>query len=230
MKNKNYPLYDTLPALTDLRQMLEIKATQCPEKVAFRYIRNRKNLIEKTYGKFYEDVRHLGYYLLKRGIRGRKIAIIGENSYRWLIAYFATITTGNTAVLIAKDASVNEVATLLFQSDSEIVLTSRACKPIMDFCKERFAKKMRFVTMDEMEEWLKLGEKFSARGAKLYDNVVIDPDALSTIFLPPVPPASPRALCSPSGTWLPTSPTPPSFSFWKAPPWRCCPSTTLLVW
>lgn len=182
MKNKNYPLYDTLPALTDLRQMLEIKATQCPEKVAFRYIRNRKNLIEKTYGKFYEDVRHLGYYLLKRGIRGRKIAIIGENSYRWLIAYFATITTGNTAVLIAKDASVNEVATLLFQSDSEIVLTSRACKPIMDFCKERFAKKMRFVTMDEMEEWLKLGEKFSARGAKLYDNVVIDPDALSTIF------------------------------------------------
>lgn len=182
MKNKNYPLYDLLPEITDLRQMLVIKAEECPDKVAFRYIKKRKDLQERTYGDFYRDVRYVAYYLLKRGIRGRKIALIGENSYRWLVCYFAIVTSGNTAILIAKDTSVHEVATLLFQSDAEIVVTSRACKPIIAFCKERFAKKMRFVTMDELGEWLEHGEKFAKRGEKLYNQVKIDPDALSTIF------------------------------------------------
>lgn len=182
MKNKNYPLYERLPELTDLRQMLEIKNKTMPREVAFRYIQKRKNLIEKTYGDFYADVLHLGTYLLKRGIRGRKIAIIGENSYQWLVAYFATVTTGNVAVLIAKDASVNEVATLLFQSDSEIVLTSRACAPIAEFCKPRFYKKKIFFSMDDMDEWLEHGKRFAERGKRLYEKVTLDPDALCTIF------------------------------------------------
>lgn len=182
MKNKNYPLYHLLPEITDLRQMLEIKSTEVPNQVAFQYIENRKNLIEKTYREFYEDIQHLGTYLLKRGIRGRKIAIIGENSYRWLVAYFATITSGNIAVLIAKDASVNEVAMLLFQSDAELVLTSEACAPMVEYCKQRFHKKKRFFSMDEMPEWLEKGAKFQAKGKRLYEKVQIDPDALSTIF------------------------------------------------
>ena len=182
MKNKAYPLYNVLPQITDLRQMLEIKAEEKPDDIAFRYMRGRKTLVERSYATFYRDVQHLGTYLLKRGIRNRKIAIIGENSYRWLIAFFAVVTTGNVAVLIAKDASVNEVATLLFQSDAELILTSRACAPIAEFCKERFRKKKTFVSMDEMEEWLDKGARFQARGKRLYEKVKMDPDALAAIF------------------------------------------------
>jgi long-chain acyl-CoA synthetase len=181
-KNKNYPLYHLLPDIQDLRQMLEIKAQEKPDEVAFRYMRDRKTLVEKTYGQFLADVKKVGTYLLKRGIRGRKIALIGENSYRWLISYFAIINTGNVAVLIAKDSSVNEVATLLFQSDAEMVVTSRACAPIAEFCKQKFPKKKRFFSMDEMGEWLEQGERFQKRGKQLYEKVQIDPDALCTIF------------------------------------------------
>lgn len=182
MKNKAYPLYNDLPKITDLRQMLEIKAAEQPDDIAFRYMRGRKTLVERSYATFYKDVQHLGSYLLKRGIRNRKIAIIGENSYRWLIAFFAVVTTGNVAVLIAKDSSVNEVATLLFQSDAELILTSRACAPIAEFCKERFRRKKTFVSMDEMEEWLDKGARFQARGKRLYEKVKLDPDSLASIF------------------------------------------------
>lgn len=182
MKNKNYPLYHLLPELDNLRQMLELKAQETPDKIAFQYIEGRKNLIEKTYAEFFADVQHLGTYLLKRGIRGRKIALIGENSYRWLVAYFAVVTTGNVAVLIAKDTPVNEVAMLLFQSDAEMILTSEACAPIAEFCKQRFYKKKRFFSMDEMEEWLDRGRKFQEKGKRLYEKVKLDPDAMCTIF------------------------------------------------
>ena len=71
MKNKAYPLYNKLPIITDLRQMLEIKAQNQPDDIAFRYMRDRKTLVERSYGTFYRDVQHLGTYLLKRGIRNR---------------------------------------------------------------------------------------------------------------------------------------------------------------
>ena len=127
MKNRPYPLYDDLPILDHLRQMLEIKAVSVPDQIAFRYMPNRKTLVEKSYSDFYQEVRWLGTYLLKRGVRGRKIAIMGENSYQWLLAYFAIVTSGNVAVLLAKDFSEEEVSVLLNQTDTELVVVSKNC-------------------------------------------------------------------------------------------------------
>lgn len=181
-KNAPYPLYNLLPEIHTMREMLRIKRDEKPDEVAFRYMRGRKTVVERSYATFYRDVESVGTYLLKRGIRGRKIAIIGENSYRWLIAYFAIVTTGNVAVLIAKDASKQEVATLLFQSDADIVLVSHGCSDIAEFCKQKFAKKKRFFSMDEMNEWLEKGRAFLEKGKRLYDKVVEKPDELCTIF------------------------------------------------
>lgn len=181
-KNAPYPLYHLVPEITTLRDMLRIKAEERPEDVAFRYMRGRKTVVERTYGIFYRDVEAMSTYLIKKGIRGRKIALIGENSYRWLIAYFAIVTTGNVAVLIAKDASQTEVATLLFQSDAEIVLVSQGCADIAQFCKQKYAKKKRFVSLTEMNEWLDKGMDYMAKGKHLYEKTETDPDALCTIF------------------------------------------------
>lgn len=181
-KNAPYPLYHIVPEINDLRELLRIKLEEQPNDVAFRYMRGRNTVVERTYSTFYHDVEALGTYLLKRGVRGRKIAIIGENSYRWLVAYCAIINTGNVAVLIAKDASKTEVATLLFQSDADIVLASHGCSDIAEFCKSKFAKKKRFFSMTEMGEWLEKGRAFLEKGKHLYDKVEIDPNALCTIF------------------------------------------------
>ena len=93
MKNRDYPLYHYLPKLENIRQMLEQKAVTVPDEIAFRYMVKHKTLVEKTYRDFYQEVRWLGSYLLKRGVRGRKIALMGENSYQWLLAYFAIVTS-----------------------------------------------------------------------------------------------------------------------------------------
>ena len=181
MKNKQYPLY-TVEKLTDLRQMLKEKAEDYPEAVAFQYMVSRKAMVEKTYAQFYEDVRALGTYLLKHHVTGRKIALISENSYRWLVAFFAIVNTGNVAVLIAKDAAEIEAATLVFQSDADIIVTSKACDHIAQYCKERYGRKKRYYPMERMDQMIASGRKALEKGKLYYDRVKLDPDAMSAIF------------------------------------------------
>lgn len=184
MRNRPYPLYHRLPDLDNLRQMLEIKASAVPNEVAFRYMKGRKELVEHTYHSFYQEVRWLGNYLLKRGVRGRKIALMGENTYQWLVCYFAIVTSGNVAVLMAKDFTEEEVTTLLRQTDVDILAASKNCWKVAEAASSRksVGRKIFLMSFDEMDEWEEKGRNFFERGRNLYDAVQVDNKALSTIF------------------------------------------------
>lgn len=181
MKNKRYPLY-SIDQVADLREMLRQKAEQCGDEVAFRYMVGRKSMVERTYRQFYEDVRALGTYLLKHYTVGQKIAIIGENSYQWLAAYFAIVTTGNVAVLVAKDAGLEEAATLVEQSKTDIILASKSCEKTMQFCKQRFGRKKKYASMTHLNAMMEYGRKALAKGKEYYDSCTTDPDAMCSIF------------------------------------------------
>ncbi len=181
MKNRDYPLYHYLPKLDNIRQMLEQKAIAVPDEIAFRYMVKHKTLVEKTYRDFYQEVRWLGSYLLKRGVRGRKIALMGENSYQWLLAYFAIVTSGNVAVLLAKEQTVEEVGVLLAQSETDVLVTSAACRAVAEAGKKKLAR-IRLMCLDGVDEWIDKGRRFYERGRRPYDRLKTDADALATIF------------------------------------------------
>lgn len=181
MKNRDYPLYHYLPKLENIRQMLEQKAVTVPDEIAFRYMVKHKTLVEKTYRDFYQEVRWLGSYLLKRGVRGRKIALMGENSYQWLLAYFAIVTSGNVAVLLAKEQTAAEVGILLAQSEADVIVTSAACRSVAETGKKKLGR-VRLMCLDAMDEWMEKGRRFYERGRRPYDRLETDADALATIF------------------------------------------------
>ena len=150
--------------------------------MAFQYLRGRKELVSHTYAEFYQTVVYLGTYMLKRGIRGRKIALVGENSYEWLLCYFAIVTTGNVAVLVAKDATPAEASTLIFQSEADVVVTSRKYPYEKELLAQKLVKNKYCFSMREFDEWEEKGKQFHEKGRNLYDKVTLDPEALSTIF------------------------------------------------
>lgn len=186
IKNQNYPLYHLTPELHTLRDLVEINKNERPEEVAFRWMEGRKTLVEKTYREFYEDVRRAGTYILKYlkkdKRRAWKVALIGENSYAWLVTYFGIVNTGNVAVLIAKDCAYAETVQLLAQSDADFLVYSAQCAPTAAYCKQTFGRKKRYYAMDNFVPALSKGQKFIERGKSYYDDVVLDPKALATIF------------------------------------------------
>ena len=86
---KDYPLYKH-PDITNFKQLIDINAENAPENIAFRY-REGKQIVSVTYAQFRADVNALGTYFLHKGLCNTKVAIIGENSYPWLLTYFATV-------------------------------------------------------------------------------------------------------------------------------------------
>lgn len=116
---------DTIQPVTDLRDMLLSRKESVPEKVAFRYRIDRKNIRDVTFSTFAQEVKELGNLLLSHGFNGKHIAISGANSYEWLLAFFAITTSGNVAVAIDNDLGAEDLNKFLIQSDSEALFCSQ---------------------------------------------------------------------------------------------------------
>ena len=81
--------YEVRP-IRDLKDMIESCADLFGPRPAF-WIKNKHKEPFKaiSYSQFRMDILALGTSLMSRGLKGKSIAIIGENSYNWVVAYFA---------------------------------------------------------------------------------------------------------------------------------------------
>ena len=78
-RSRNYTPAEQFHTYRTLRELVAVKAQEQPNDIAFQYLKGRSEVVSRTYGEFYESIVYLATYLLKRGFRGRKIALVGEN-------------------------------------------------------------------------------------------------------------------------------------------------------
>ncbi|MEA4853006.1 MAG: AMP-binding protein [Christensenella sp.] len=120
---KNYPDY-SVPELKNLRELVEYSAREYGEAAAFQFRNGKKGIISKSYNDFQREIKYLGTALLHRGFSGAHIAVLGENSYEWLLTYFAVVNSGNIIVPIDKDLPPEEIADVLRRSDCRAIIYS----------------------------------------------------------------------------------------------------------
>lgn len=75
------------------------------EKTAVTTYNRQDKKTERNYLQFQTDAENFGAAFLSHGYQGCHIAIIGENSYYWLVAYFAAAISGNVAVCVDVEQS-----------------------------------------------------------------------------------------------------------------------------
>jgi len=122
MRNRAYPYYSR-PDIATVVELLEILAESAPDSAAFRFRAGKDRTEEKSHLDVLRDVRRLAGRI---GEPGRHIAILGENSYAWLVAFLAILSSGNVAVPIDKDLPAAEVAALLRNADVSAAFVSGA--------------------------------------------------------------------------------------------------------
>ncbi len=113
---KNYPYYNPYK-INNLKQMLEHSILKGND-IAFKYKDKTK-----TYFDYYNDVINISNYLYKNH-KNEHIAIIGENSYNYLVLFLGIILSGNIAVLIDKDLNEEKINELLKLSDCKNIYSS----------------------------------------------------------------------------------------------------------
>ena len=73
-------------------------------------------------GQLREDVRCLQAYFVSRGLNGKRIAILGENCYEWLLVYFAAAYCGATAVCVDVEQSDGAIREMLEMADVSAIV------------------------------------------------------------------------------------------------------------
>ena len=123
MKNKKYPYYDVLEDVSDLKDLILTKAADAPDKIAFVYPCETGEM-RKTYHDLKEDINAFGTWMYKNKIKDKHVAIIGKNSYEWLVSFLACVNGGNVAVAVDKSLPANEISELLKLADVDYALVT----------------------------------------------------------------------------------------------------------
>ncbi len=131
--NKPYAYYEH-KKLKSFKELLELNYKKSEGSTAFIFKSNRQT-ISKTYSDFYYDVNVLSSYL-SNFYKNKHIAIIGENSYNYLVLFFSIVISGNVAVLIDKDLDEKSIENLLKKSDSKVIYYSKEYTDIDNIVKK----------------------------------------------------------------------------------------------
>ena len=94
-------VYDVRQIAT-LRELIETSALDHASRTAF-VLKKQKQLTEVTYAEFLSDIKALSTVLNAKGFKGKKIAVIGKNSYEWALTYLAVASGVGVVVPVDKD-------------------------------------------------------------------------------------------------------------------------------
>ncbi len=114
-----YLKYKTGRPITDIKQMFESSVSKYSENVAFmQKFRKGEGYKSIKYKEALEDVNAIGTALINRGLKGKRISIIGETNYQWESTYLAVIGGVGIVVPLDKELSEDDLKNLV--QDAEV--------------------------------------------------------------------------------------------------------------
>lgn len=110
--------------IANLKDMLEQSANLFGERDAFWLKESDDNYEGVTYKRFKHEVDALGTALIDLGLKGKFIAVIGENRYEWCLSYLAVANGAGIVVPLDRELPPSEVENLLIRSNASTILFS----------------------------------------------------------------------------------------------------------
>ena len=179
MKKSNYPLNEH-PHITSLKQLVYMQAENKPNHAAFQYMLNKK-IVTVTYDNFKTDIELLGTYFYSEGIRDKKIALIGENSYEWILTYFAAVIGSNIIVPIDKELSESDICDLASRCNADILIYSDVYSDIATAAQNKNIIS-KILNMNDFPLFLQKGAELLGNGFNDFINNKIDENAVCSII------------------------------------------------
>ena len=172
------------PRHENLRELLRYAAKEYGSDTAF--IVKHKNGKEVSYEHisfeaFWNRVNQLGTALLKRGMKGKRIATVSKNRVEWMESHFAALGGLGYSVPLDKGLPYEELESSLARSYADVLVFEAAKIADIERLKsEGKTQVQEYICMDELEGYLSIpqlraeGEKLLAEGFDEYLSLPID--------------------------------------------------------
>lgn len=177
---------------SNIKEVLDNSVKSYPENNAF-IIKNKdkKTYTNITYQRLQNEINQLGTALLKIGLKGKRIAIIGKNRYEWAVSYYAIVNGLGIVIPLDKGLPKEEIELSLRRSKADAIIFE---DKYLDIIKEIVANGninlSKCICMDEIYEenilpyinLLKVGENELKNGYNEYLKLPIDNEATNIIL------------------------------------------------
>lgn len=124
-----YPL-NKVDYYNRFRDMIESLGEKYGDAPAISWYTRKQEEKGVSYRQLREDVRSLQAAMTGLGMFGRHIAIVGENSYEWLLTYLAANYCGNVAVCIDIEQPDETILQMLRMADTDVIFYAPAYQEI----------------------------------------------------------------------------------------------------
>ena len=185
-QTKSKKMHDIVK-ITDLKDMLKKSEESFSDRPAFKYKTNVKGEIAYiTYSDFVSDINSLGTELINLGLKGKKIAVIGENRYEWAVSYLAISCGTGMCVPLDKSLPANELESLIIRSGVQAIFYSNKYDEIMKNIKKSNTTDLRYYISMDLEkrtegvyscaELINKGKELIEKGNTDFIDAKIDPE------------------------------------------------------
>ncbi len=173
---KTKKLGKTFPQLKSLNELLSYIDATYKDKVAFRY-KTGNEVTEVTYSQFKADVEAFGTYLYSVGLKDKHVSLVGENSYEWIVSYFAVVCGGGVIVPVDKELKPADICEIIDRSDSVAFIHSDKYSEAAAMAEGKLC-----INLKDYPECHAKGKELIRAGEKSFTECEIDIEKLCTII------------------------------------------------
>ena len=160
----------------NLREMLDTTCKKHAHQPAF-YTKSGAKFRPTTYLKLRSDICSLGAALTHRGLLGKKIILLGDNSYQWALAYLTALCGLGIIIPVDKDTPESDLCEITKISGAAAIIFSSKYQAKAD----ALPKKLQKISFGELSVLCEHGMSYSDRELREFDSISIDSDAVAAI-------------------------------------------------
>ena len=185
----NEPYYE-VRKIKNFKELIDGSWELYEDRPAYK-LKNKDGIYyDVTYKKFRHDIYYLGNSLIESGLERKHIAVIGANSYKWAVTYFATVCSNNVIVPLDKELVVENIIDILQDSEATMVFGDEKYLSQIAEHLDELPKDFKLYCFDESDndkllsyvDFFESGRQMYKKGIKRLNEVELSEDALASLI------------------------------------------------
>ena len=178
--------------VTDLKDMLNKTGKLYGDRPGYKIKIGEGEYKTYTHKEIRDMINYLGTALISLGLKGKRIAVIGENRYEWELAYLSVVCGTGIVVPLDKSLPENELEELIERSEVEAIFYSKKYQETIEKIKYSEKNKLKhLISMDSdihkegiysEKELIEKGKELVEEGNREFIDAKINPEEMNIML------------------------------------------------
>ncbi len=176
----------------NIKELLYYSASKYKNNIAFvtkHKLENNVTYENKTYSDLLKDINALGTKLFSMGLKRKRFAIVGRNSYKWAVAHLTNLLGGNISIPLDKELQFVELESSLIRSKADVIFFDEKYKDkILQIKENNNTNVTQYICFNSLDGFhsidtlIEEGKELLKTGLTNFTDVIIDNNELSILL------------------------------------------------